>query len=875
MFSLDIVEPEIQWGAGIFIAALGFAQVLAGAMCIVAGAANLGVPMMMRGVQDLYQAMNIMSGGPFSWKQFFIDKAINRAVDTIVIGIEGMLAPAAGTAAADVGADSAKAALKEALIQVAVNTGMDCAATKISKEVLKGFKDDIHDTVSNKVTECLHQSTVQNSLNHIVAIDDFNKNFRGQTAINTAVNDILTNKRNVIVDIATQGMDALSYSANSTVKAIGIIARVGKAGHDISKLQAFTDAFCHSLASRITRTEQELPTISDLLYSSMNPIVNMSDAQAIVQILEQAGMVKHNRLGSSTIEGIEQVKFGKYELHRVRIIEFVRKLAHSLSKDYSGSIDQLSRDIVTIVSNQLMGKLHNQLVCPMVKEGVRPVSQLISDKLIEGSNHLEKILKEHRTSNGSRTFVSEPKVQNFAAIAAGDEMEIGDYQYSRGHSEPHGGHKHERSEGSSKEVTKVKPKLPLNPPPPRQEPKPLSQSELSAAQFLVDTLTADKRQLQAKENEYHRNILQIAKHNMHDSAAKKFAQDEALMQQAYAIGGEIGLDYDPRAKKFIEENPRTALALAAAPYVGMGVGLLGEIGFGAAVRLLPTIAAEGGGGSSIFSGSRFANAFFMNESAGAAAATVTRFSASTTAVLPNPNFVIGASAIPLAAAVALKATNDDNIKELWNQFANPTTLTPTQPVKIWDVNKPLPTNINPCAIIDLDANKPIILTTPIPSEKPITVISTLYSFNATDSGEIVLPPELLGKAISPINAFNISNDFEKRKHDDISNKPSTSKQQQKVSASFMPDPGDLEPDDEQHRKYNCEKSESPIWKELKPYKGKTKTNGLSGNKQRFYQWDHTHNDIEVYDSNGCHQGSINPKTGELYKEPVKGRQLGI
>ncbi len=30
---------------------------------------------------------------------------------------------------------------------------------------------------------------------------------------------------------------------------------------------------------------------------------------------------------------------------------------------------------------------------------------------------------------------------------------------------------------------------------------------------------------------------------------------------------------DARAKKFIEENPGTALALAVAPYVGMGAGL--------------------------------------------------------------------------------------------------------------------------------------------------------------------------------------------------------------------------------------------------------------------------------------------------------------
>ncbi|UCM85509.1 MAG: hypothetical protein LF885_05950 [Rickettsia endosymbiont of Culicoides impunctatus] len=138
------------------------------------------------------------------------------------------------------------------------------------------------------------------------------------------------------------------------------------------------------------------------------------------------------------------------------------------------------------------------------------------------------------------------------------------------------------------------------------------------------------------------------------------------------------------------------------------------------------------------------------------------------------------------------------------------------------------------------------------------------------------------KLASESDGNNWQSDFEKRKHDDRGKSSDTTSQQQKTatSSSFMPnlDPDDFEPDDEEDktsRKQNCEKSESPIWKELKPYKGKTKTNGLSGNKQRFYEWDHTHNDIEIYDSNGCHQGSINPKTGELYKEAVKGRKLGI
>ncbi|MFJ4624188.1 RHS repeat-associated core domain-containing protein, partial [Streptomyces sp. NPDC088812] len=68
-------------------------------------------------------------------------------------------------------------------------------------------------------------------------------------------------------------------------------------------------------------------------------------------------------------------------------------------------------------------------------------------------------------------------------------------------------------------------------------------------------------------------------------------------------------------------------------------------------------------------------------------------------------------------------------------------------------------------------------------------------------------------------------------------------------------------------------SQSPIWKRFKSYKGKTKTNGKSGSKRRYYEWDYTHGDIEMYGSGKKHMGSLDPITGEKYKGPVKGRTL--
>jgi RHS repeat-associated protein len=71
------------------------------------------------------------------------------------------------------------------------------------------------------------------------------------------------------------------------------------------------------------------------------------------------------------------------------------------------------------------------------------------------------------------------------------------------------------------------------------------------------------------------------------------------------------------------------------------------------------------------------------------------------------------------------------------------------------------------------------------------------------------------------------------------------------------------------------KADSAQWKKLTNYKGGTKTNGLSGKKRRFYEWDHTHGDIEVYNGRGEHLGSMDATTGEMIKPAVPGRTIKI
>jgi hypothetical protein len=66
------------------------------------------------------------------------------------------------------------------------------------------------------------------------------------------------------------------------------------------------------------------------------------------------------------------------------------------------------------------------------------------------------------------------------------------------------------------------------------------------------------------------------------------------------------------------------------------------------------------------------------------------------------------------------------------------------------------------------------------------------------------------------------------------------------------------------------KSQSPVWQNLKPSKGKTKTDG-----SKYYEWDHTHGDVEVFDKRGNHMGSMDPITGNMTKPPVPGRKIRL
>ena len=121
--------------------------------------------------------------------------------------------------------------------------------------------------------------------------------------------------------------------------------------------------------------------------------------------------------------------------------------------------------------------------------------------------------------------------------------------------------------------------------------------------------------------------------------------------------------------------------------------------------------------------------------------------------------------------------------------------------------------------------------------------------------------------------YDIANYQQKKTDSDSQAASSSTSGSGATTGSPMMDPGDGDRDNK--RKENPKKQESKVWKELKNYNKDIKTNGLSGEKTEYYQWDYTHNDVEVYNSNGRHLGSMDPTTGKMYKPAVPGRTIQL
>lgn len=46
-------------------------------------------------------------------------------------------------------------------------------------------------------------------------------------------------------------------------------------------------------------------------------------------------------------------------------------------------------------------------------------------------------------------------------------------------------------------------------------------------------------------------------------------------------------------------------------------------------------------------------------------------------------------------------------------------------------------------------------------------------------------------------------------------------------------------------------------------------------RDRYYQWDELHGEIEVYNKRGYHLGALDAQSGELIKDAERGRRLHV
>lgn len=230
-------------------------------------------------------------------------------------------------------------------------------------------------------------------------------------------------------------------------------------------------------------------------------------------------------------------------------------------------------------------------------------------------------------------------------------------------------------------------------------------------------------------------------------------------------------------------------------------------------------------------------------------------------------------------------------------FYDPTTSKWMQAVNITNAHALLDSQLNQCACLKKEVTviKPIKayrITTSAPHDFFITeqevlthnfipafVVGLTWLFGA---GGV----EFVGAAITAGAAGALVGMEIKKRHDKnkivfhASAQQHNQHEKNNGGGEFNPDPDDDKNSSFVERVSNT-MTKTEFFKKMKKryehwrngiYRRKSKEPAIVKNAE-YLEWDHKHNDVEIYHKNEQHLGSLDPKTLEIYKDPVPNRML--
>ena len=275
IFDVKEVSPPVDWGTCLMLATLAVIQIGVGILCACTGHLTIATSLVLSGLSDFEKCYNVANGNPFSWNDYFTEKAITIGVTLLTLGAQNL------TSTLNLNwlkpLELAKSPLANLAINVAsaytLNKGLDAIKDKQIDNVVKELRGDIRKEVDKHLNAVFSDKVFLENIEKLLIFDSVQSNNETGQTILKKVEEVLVSK--------TNKMNALLKTVLHSVAKQSNIGSVGGA--------AITVASYASKGIDIANTVDNIKkTIKETCSDIHNMVATMASEQSIEKMLNDS-----------------------------------------------------------------------------------------------------------------------------------------------------------------------------------------------------------------------------------------------------------------------------------------------------------------------------------------------------------------------------------------------------------------------------------------------------------------------------------------------------------------------------------------------------------------------------------------------------------
>jgi len=381
----DIPEPEVDFWDVITIAALAVIQITIGFVCINFGFSKIGMNLIIGGLNDIGTAIDIFTGKPFSWNDYWTQKGVAIAIAIAtefgcrfldkmgwLKGFESILNPDKILGMREIARDLAK--------HVIIDKTLHLAQKSAAKGITAKFKKEVKEEIRDKVEDYFDKRTdVEEKICKIIAADK-------KDELMEIIRSTCKHHQNYFAQIFRGALSNLPVNQmpNAFLRFATTVGSACLGAKEIIEASKRINQMLAQIDYQVTNLANSLPSQEEIIRDHLTSLgASQEDVNNAISCLQMRGILANGKINVDNIPSGFNDDMDLPLAFRDRTVNIKNELRAVAAKhnNYNKVVGRLKNVVWANATNYITGRINEHLSTKFVNTFTYPLEQKLSETL--------------------------------------------------------------------------------------------------------------------------------------------------------------------------------------------------------------------------------------------------------------------------------------------------------------------------------------------------------------------------------------------------------------------------------------------------------------------------------------------------------------